>query len=191
MDEAVVSAKEGGWDVKGFIERVQNDTTFYKAFKTTRLKSYTATNDIKVLNKKGRAKASYYSNSKQIREGNCRSMEFADEKVKGKFYKRNGDYKYYTAELYDYLFFIKEKKCGENDIVAGSMRAENSSTIEQNKYKLKQLIFNPGSKIEGVPLMGNKAAIFNAKIAKMYNFKLTSEKYRGGRLLCFFCHSKG
>ena len=34
-------------------------------------------------------------------------------------------------------------------------------------------MFNPGSKISGIPLMGNKSAIFDPEIAKMYNFSLT------------------
>ena len=32
MDEVVISAARDGWDIDGFIKRVQNDTTFYKAF---------------------------------------------------------------------------------------------------------------------------------------------------------------
>ena len=51
--------------------------------------------------------------------------------------------------------------------------------MEKSKYQLKQLIFNPGSKIGGVPFMGDKAAIFEPDVAKMYDFKLLSEDYRG------------
>ena len=53
MDEVVVRASESGWDIGAFIQRVKNDTTFYKAFKSLRVIPYSAINDIKILNKKG------------------------------------------------------------------------------------------------------------------------------------------
>lgn len=179
MDAVVISAKRSGWDVDGFIKRVQNDTTFYKAFRSMRMVPYTATNNIKVLNKRGKVDASYYSITKQHRANGCRTMETFDEKVTGKFYDRDGEYRYYTAELYDYLFFTKGTVCGENDIIAGSLDVKDGSQIEKHKQKLKMLIFNPGSKIGGVPFMGEKAAIFEPEVAKMYNFKLASEEYDG------------
>lgn len=179
MDVAVVSAKKGGWDVKGFMERVQNDTTFYKAFRSMHLVEYTSTNNLSVLGKKGKPKATYYSIAEQKVFGNCRTMNITDEKVTGKYYDSNDEHKYYTAELFDYLFITRDTVCDENDIVAGAMEPKDNSLIEKNKYKLKQLIFNPGSKIDGVPLMGDKAAIFKEDVAKLYNFKLSSEKYKG------------
>lgn len=177
MDDVVVKASRGGWDVQGFIRRVRNDTTFYKAFRSMRLVPYTATNDIKVLDKKGKVAASLYSRTKQLRKGNCRSMEVLEEKVTGNFYKRNKEYRYYTAELYAYLFFTKEPVCGEHDRVKGGLEERGKGQIEKSKYQLKQLIFNPGSKISGVPFMGDKAAIFEPSTAKLYDFKLLSEAY--------------
>lgn len=179
MDAVVISAKRSGWDVDGFIKRVQNDTTFYKAFRSMRIVPYTATNDIKVLNKRGKTEASYHSITKQHRANGCRTMDTEDERITGKFYDKDGEYRYYTAELYDYLFFTKGKVCGENDIIAGSLELKNESQLEKHKQKLKMLIFNPGSKVGGVPFMGEKAAIFEPDVAKMYNFKLTSEEYDG------------
>ncbi len=178
MDEVVVKAVRGGWDVKGFISRVKTDTTFYKAFRSLRITSYTSINDIRVLNDKGGVKASLYSKTKQTAANGCRTMQVLEEKTTGDFYTRKREYKYYTAELYAYLFFTKGKECGETDIVAGSMKA-GKGTIEKNKYRLKQLIFNPGSKVAGVPLMGDKAAIFEPDVAKMYDFKLLSEMHDG------------
>src|SRR5690606_17396371 len=42
---------------------------------------------------------------------------------------------------------------------------------------LKQLIFSPGSKISGVPFLGNRASIFDPETAAMYDFKLSSVLY--------------
>lgn len=185
MDEVVISAARGGWDVQGFIRRVQNDTTFYKAFKSMRVTSYNATNDIRVYNRKGKVNASLYSLTKQKAWNGCRSMETLQEKVTGNFYKRNKEYRYYTAELYAYLFFTKDTLCNQTDIVGDALNEAEGGRIGKHKHKLKQLIFNPGSKVAGVPLMGDKAAIFEPGVAEMYDFKLASEEYGGEECYVF------
>lgn len=179
MDEVVVSAKREGWDVQGFIKRVQNDTTFYKAFKTMRVTTYNATNDIRVYDKRGKVAASLYSKTRQRAWRGCRAMDVLEEKVIGNFYKKKKEYRYYTAELYAYLFFTEDTLCKQNDIVADALNEKEGGTIGKNKYRLKQLMFNPGSKVAGIPLMGDKAAIFEPDVAKMYDFKLASEEYNG------------
>lgn len=179
MDEVVVKAARGGWDVQGFIRRIQRDTTFFKAFRTIRTIPYSAVNDIKVLNDKGKVIASLYSKTRQNVRNSCRTMQVLEEKTTGKFYKSNGEYNYYTAELYAYLFFTKGEVCGDNDIVKGYFERKGSGKLEKSKYQLKQLIFNPGSKIEGVPFMGDKAAIFDPSVSKMYNFSLRSDEHNG------------
>ena len=179
MDEIVIADTRKCWDLQGFIRRVRTDTTFFKAFRSLRITTYTATNDIKVYDKKSKVKASLYSKTKQTASKGCRSMKVEEEKVTGNFYKRNGDYRYYTAELYAYLFFTKGTICGENDLVAGHFDQRGKGQIEKSKHQLKQLIFNPGAKISGVPMMGDKAAIFEPDQAKRYDFQLLSEEYAG------------
>lgn len=185
MDEVVISAKREGWDVAGFIKRVQNDTTFYKAFKSMRVTSYAATNDVRVYNKKGKVSASLYSLTKQRAWRGCRAMDVLQEKVTGNYYKKNKEYRYYTAELYAYLFFTEDTLCGQTDIVADALNEKESGSMGKHKYKLKQLIFNPGSKVAGIPMMGDKAAIFEPDVAKMYDFKLASEEYGGEECYVF------
>ena len=179
MDEYVLQASRDGWDVSSFIRRVQNDTTFYKAFKTLRIVPYTAVNDIRILGKGNSVRASLYSKTRQTISKGCRSMTVLEEKTTGDFYKRNKQYNYYTAELYAYLFFTDKPVCGETNTVAGSENDRGSGQIEKNKWQLKQLIFNPGSKVAGVPFAGNKAAIFVPDFAKMYVFKIMFVEYAG------------
>lgn len=179
MDSIVIKAARGGWDVAGFIRRVQTDTTFYKAFRALHLVNYTATNDIKVLDKKNTVAASLYSHTRQSVKNGCRTMVVLDEQTEGDFYTRKKNYRYYTAELYAYLFFTKGSICNENDIVAGALQERGSGTVEKSKWQLKQLIFNPGGKIRGIPFIGNKASIFDADVARMYDFKLSSVEYAG------------
>lgn len=177
MDEVVI--RDPSFDIQGFMRRVRTDTTFYKAFRSLRMTNYSAINDIKVFNKKGKVKASLHSRTKQARSKGCRTMKTEEETVTGDFYKRNGDYRYYTAELYAYLFFTKGSVCGESDVVAGYLNERGKGAIEKSIFQLKQLIFNPGAKINGIPMMGDKAAIFEPDQAKRYDFKVYSETYAG------------
>ncbi len=49
-------------NVPKFIDRVKNDTTFYKAFRNLRVLGFTSLNDIRIIDKKGKHKS---SNAKQ------------------------------------------------------------------------------------------------------------------------------
>ena len=178
MDEVIVGSIKEGWDVGAFIRRARTDTTFFKAFKGLRVVPFSAVNDIRILNKRGGTEATYYSRTRTSVARGCRNMTTSDERVTGDFFKRNRDYRYFTAELYAYLFFTKGTVCGDNDNVS-SINQRGSGSIEKAKYQLKQLIFNPGSKISGVPLIGNKASIFEPEIAKKYDFRLMSVEYAG------------
>ena len=182
IDEVVINASENGLDLKEFINRIKTDTTFYKAFRTMHLVTYNAENDIKIYEKKGNTvKASLASETKQIYRDGCRTMNVLEERTTGDFYNKKREYNYYTAELYASLFFTKGKVCGEDNIVQGRLdRSEKGKgSIEKNKAKLKQLMFNPGSKVSGIPFMGDKSALFEPEIAKMYDFRLAAEDKNG------------
>jgi hypothetical protein len=179
MDEFLLKASREGWDVGEFIRRVKNDTTFYKAFKTLHLVPYTSVNDIRILGKNNQVTASLFSRTRQNVKNRCRTMDVLEEKTTGDFYNKKKEYSYYTAELYAYLFFTTKRICGENNIVAGTENVKGKGQMEKSKWQLKQLIFNPGSKVAGVPFAGNKAAIFEPEIAKMYDFKLMLVEYGG------------
>lgn len=182
LDSFVIKS---GFDINAFIARVQNDTTFYKAFKSMRLVPYIALNDITVFDKNEIPIASLNSRTKQYVNNGCRATEVIVEHTTGDFYKRDGDYKYYTAKLFAFLFFADTPKCNENDIVAGSQDVKGKGRLEKSEYELKQLIFNPGSKVSGVPFMGTRASIFDADEAEKYNFKITREVYEGSGCYVF------
>ncbi len=170
---------KSGFDVDAFIRRVRSDTTFYKAFKSMHLVPYTAVNSMSVFGKRENVIASMNSKTQQLRANGCRTTKVLDQKITGDFFKENGQYNYYTAELFDYLFFASEPVCNETDVVAGSMDVKGRGQNEKSKDELKQLIFNPGSKVSGVPLMGDRASIFEAGEAEKYNFKIEEREYDG------------
>jgi len=175
LSEIVVNSK---LDVSSFIKRVKDDTTFYKAFRNLHIVGYTALNDIKMFDKKGDVEATLRSKTKQIRTGNCRTMQTLSEAVTGDMFDEQGNFNYYTAQMYAALFFTKGSVCGENNIVKGhEFSTAGLSGMEKHKEQLKMLFFNPGKKINGLPFISNKTEIFDSSMAGKYNMKIDYKTY--------------
>jgi len=167
-------------NVPKFIDRVKNDTTFYKAFKNLHVLGFTSLNDIRIIDKKEKQKAALQSKTRQNRDNACRTMDVLSEVTQGDFYNSDSSYNYYTAELYAGLFFTKNKVCGENNIVAGtSFDAKGKSGVAKHKEQLKMLFFNPGKKIPGIPFIGNKINVFDPDVAEYYDFLIDQVEYEG------------
>lgn len=178
-------------NVPKFIERVKNDTTFYKAFKNLHILGFTSLNDIRILDTKGQQKASMQSQTRQQRSGDCRTMETISETTSGDFYTANRNYNYYTAELYAGLFFTKGEVCGEDNIVHGtSFDARGKKGIAKHKEQLKMLFFNPGKKIPGIPFIGNKINVFDPDVAEYYDFLIDQVEYEGKPCYLFSVKAK-
>lgn len=167
-------------NIPRFMQRVKDDTTFYKAFRTLHILGFTSLNDIRIMDKKGKQKAGMQSRTIQRRANGCRTMEVADEKTQGDFYNSDGSFNYYTADLYAGLFFTKGQVCGENNIVKGvSFDAKGMSGMAKHKEQLKTLFFNPGKKIPGIPFIGSKINIFDPDVAENYDFLIDQGDYEG------------
>ncbi len=171
-------------NVPGFIERVKNDTSFYKAFKNLKILGYTALNDIRMRDKNETEIASLQSKTKQIEMNGCRRTEILSETVKGDIYDEQHNWNYYTGELYAGLLFAKGTVCGESNVVKGSdLSLKNKKGIEKHKEQLKMLFFNPGKDIPGIPFIGNKIAIFDDAVSPLYDFIIDMAEYQGQ--LCY------
>lgn len=178
-------------NVADFIARVKNDTTFYKAFKNLHILGFTSLNDIRILDRKGREKASMQSRTRQLRDKDCRSMETINETTTGDFYTNSRNYNYYTAELYAGLFFTNGRVCGEDNIVYGTrFDARGKKGTAKHKEQLKMLFFNPGKKIPGIPFIGNKINIFDPDVAAYYDFDIDQVEYEGRSCYLFSIKSK-
>src|SRR5665647_1532125 len=170
LSEIVVNNK---LDIASFIERVKNDTTFYKAFRNLHIIGYTSMNDIRMLDKKGNIQSSLLSKTKQIRSGNCRKMEVLEQATTGDMYDDEGNFNYYTAQMYSGLFFTRDSVCGEDNIVKGrEFSTQGLSGIEKHKQQLKMLFFNPGKKINGLPFISGKTEIFGKSMADNYDMRI-------------------
>lgn len=170
LSEIVVNNK---LDVPSFIDRVKNDTTFYKAFKNLHIIGYTSLNDIRMVDKDEQIEASLRSKTKQIRTGNCREMQVLEETTTGDMYDKNRNFNYYTADMYAGLFFTKDSVCGENNIVKGhDFSTTGLSGMAKHKEQLKMLFFNPGGKISGLPFISGKTEIFDESMADKYDMNI-------------------
>ncbi|HTD93966.1 MAG TPA: hypothetical protein VK644_09150 [Chitinophagaceae bacterium] len=178
-------------NIPNFIERVKNDTSFYKAFRNLHIIGFTSFNDIRIVDKEGKMKAGMQSKTRQARFAGCRTMEVLSETTQGDFYNNDNSYNYYTAELYAGLFFTTGKICEENNIVKGtSFTAKGKSGMAKNKEQLKMLVFNPGKKIPGIPFIGNKIDIFDPDVADYYDFAIDQQDYEGRSCYIFSIKAK-
>lgn len=178
-------------NVPKFIQLVKEDTTFYKAFRTLHVLGFTSLNDIRIIDKNGKQKASLQSRTKQQRNAGCRTMEVLEEKASGDFYTGDSNYNYYTAQLYAGLFFTNGSVCNENNIVKGiDFSTRSKKGMAKHKEQLKLLFFNPGKKISGIPFIGDKIDIFDPDRAKYYNFKIDQADYEGQSCYVFSIISK-
>ncbi|MGE5108623.1 MAG: hypothetical protein ACM3H8_13850 [Sphingobacteriales bacterium] len=165
-------------NIPSFIRKIQEDTTFYKAFRNLRVLSFTSINDIYMMGKKQDIKASLKSKTRQTVFNGCRTMQVLEETKWGNIYDDDYDWNYYTASMYAGLFFTEGQVCGENNIVAGyDFSAKDKSGMEKHKAQLKMLFFNPGKKIPGIPFIGNKINIFDEEVARLYDFSIDFNDY--------------
>ena len=106
LDSFVVTAKKQGFNVDEFIEIVQEDESFYEAFRNLRKISYQSDNFIEFYNKKRRVKAQYKSQTAQTFEDNCRTMAVQQEESSGNFYKKNGEIASLTKIMTFYTVYM-------------------------------------------------------------------------------------
>ena len=121
------------FDYKDILQKIKEDTSFYKAFKTLRTIGYSSYNYIQMKDKNEKVVATLNSKTKQTRKDNCRTMEVLEEQVTGNLRDASGDYNYVTPSLYASLFFTKGTICGETNIVKGKQRTIKGSGIEKAK----------------------------------------------------------
>jgi hypothetical protein len=177
LSEVIIDNK---LNVPTFIERIKNDSSFYKAFRNLHILGFTTINDIRMVDKKQNPEASLYSKTKQLRHGNCRTMQVIDETVTGNMYNESREFNYYTAQMYAALFFTKDSICGEDNIVKGThLSTEGKSGMEKHKEQLKMLFFNPGKRIKGLPFMSNKTALFDDDLADKYDLSIDMDFFHG------------
>jgi hypothetical protein len=182
LSEVIV---RNNFDYKDILQKIKEDTSFYKAFKTLRTIGYSSYNFIQMMDKNNTMQASLNSKTRQNKVAGCRTMDVLEETVTGNLRNAKGDYNYVTPSLYASLFFTKGSICGETNIVSGKKRTIEGSGIEKAKEQLKMLFFNPGRKIPGIPFIGNKLDLYDASAHELYDYKLDYVEYHGKLVYVF------
>jgi len=177
IDSIVITAKRKGFDIESFIRHVLEDESFYFAFKNLRRTAYNFDMHNVYYDKKNRTIAEYFASHEQIIEDTCRSMKTVHEYVDGDFYKKNKAYNYYTSRLFDRSFYTKGIQCFMKNDSIMNFDSKNASQLENQIAQLKKVIFSPG-KATGLPVLGDKMAIFKKEMRKYYNYSLVVEPYK-------------
>ncbi len=68
------------FDYKDILNRIKQDTSFYKAFKTLRTIGYSSYNYVQMMDENNKMQASLNSKTRQNIIGGCRTMEVLEEK---------------------------------------------------------------------------------------------------------------
>jgi hypothetical protein len=182
LSEVIV---RNNFDYKDILQKIKEDTSFYKAFRTLRTIGYSSYNFIQMMDKNNTIQATLNSKTRQNKVAGCRTMEVLEETITGNLRNAKGDYNYVTPSLYASLFFTKGSICGETNIVNGRTRTIDGSGIEKAKEQLKMLFFNPGRKIPGIPFIGNKLDLYDASAHELYDYRLDYVEYHGKLVVVF------
>ncbi|MEM8908539.1 MAG: hypothetical protein AAGD05_11880 [Bacteroidota bacterium] len=175
LDSVVITASKAGFNVEDFIDLVRNDASFYQAFRNLRFLSYVFHNSIVFFDKDGQPKVHYESWAEQLSDGDCRSMKILEENITGKYYKSKRKPRYYTTRLYERLFYTKGTIC--ESIRAQNQNGQKKKGMAKHVEELKKLLFRPGEKAK-VPLIGKKTAIFEERMHRYYDYRISSAAYQ-------------
>lgn len=169
-----------GFTPEDFIRMTKRDTSFYRAFKNLKLYPHSSRNQVTIYNKKWKQIGKMDRTATHYSDGNKGWIKINKETTDGKFYKKNGTHKYFTAEMYDKVFFEKGKFSVNNTVDSAYKQKEVANRSKQEKYyeQLKTFMFSPGLGVEGVPFIGHKLNIFDGKMTKYYDYLLEKTMFR-------------
>ena len=182
LDDIVISVENNGFTVEDFVGYVKKDTTFYMGFKHLRYYTHDYESELNIFNKKGKVigtlkkQGTHYSNGKKAWLVN---QTVFDE---GKIFKRNGEYKYYTPEAFDEVFFPK-------DTIDVSLKMSDGKNKDdsQNMRDAKTIGFSIGT--DGVEQskggVSKKLAIFDIDMQQYYSYTISDTTYNGKKCYVF------
>ncbi len=172
LDSITIAATKKGFDVADFIELIKEDTSFTYAFMHLRLCDQLIENDFVYYDRKENEIAKGKLIKKQIYQDDCRWMEDVSTDSEGKFFKRNGEYRFFTSALFADAFFTEGKICSYVPRFKKPEEIDRMEGMEKRKQQLKTLIFNPGASIDGIPIIKERLAIFDEKMIPYYDYAI-------------------
>jgi hypothetical protein len=179
LDSVMISAVKDGFSVEEFIHYVKTDTTFFKGFKNLRYYPHDYNSELTVFNMKKEKVGFLYRSGQYEIENNWLSVRIDSSYDEGKIFNRRGDYRYYTPEFFDYVFFPKDSiKVSKYSSKKDDDKADTKN--DKNEQDARVVVFNPGS-IEVEKNTGNgkkKLAIFDISMQKYYDYIISQKTYK-------------
>jgi hypothetical protein len=172
LGEVVVHGGAKGLLLEGFFRQVMEDTTFYHAFLNTRYHGHAVRSRLDVRDRKSRETAGLYREGRLVRNGPMAELVLDSVHERGRLRDSDGDMRFLTAEMYDDVFFPKERWEASNIIAVRQQEISRESRFEKYKSELKKFMFNPGQEIASVPFIGDKLDLFAPDMAPLYAFSV-------------------
>ncbi|MFT6715667.1 MAG: hypothetical protein ACJA0Q_000294 [Saprospiraceae bacterium] len=194
-----VSVRVKGFTAEDFIKATKKDTSFYRAFKNLKIYNHVQLSKVLVLSKKSNEenkieKASLQRETTHHNKNNKAWVTLNKESVNGKYYKRNGDFRFFTSEMFDKIFYPKDTVFASNLVSSSYAQKKPGDRSKKEKYyeQLKTFMFSPGTGVDGVPIIGDKLDIFSEEMRPYYDFTLEKVTYQDS-IPCylFICSKKG
>ena len=108
LDDVVISVENNGFTVDDFVGYVKKDTTFYMGFKHLRYYTHNYESELNIFDKKGKVIGTLNKKGTHFSDGEKAWIVNDTVLDEGKIFKRNGEYRYYTPEAFDEVFFPKD-----------------------------------------------------------------------------------
>ena len=128
---------EDGFSIEEFIHYVKTDTTFYQGFKNLRYYNHDYHSDLKVLKKSGEVLGSLFRSGKYVITNEQLVVHIDSTFNDGKIFNRKGEYRHYTPEFFDEIFFPKDTISVTKFARNGEKEIEDEN--EQNEEDAKKI----------------------------------------------------
>lgn len=178
LDSIMITAVKDGFSVEEFIHYVKTDTTFYQGFKNLRYYNHDYHSDLKVLKKDGKVMGSLYRAGNYAINNEQLVVLIDSAYDDGRIYNRRGEYRHYTPEFFDYIFFPEDTVSVSKYARDGEAETENDN--DRNEQDAKVIIFNPGSvEVEsGKGGKKEKLAVFDINMQQYYDYLISQETFQ-------------
>ncbi len=182
LDDVVISVENNGFTVDDFVGYVKKDTTFYMGFKHLRYYTHNYESELNIFDKKGKVIGTLNKKGTHFSDGEKAWIVNDTVLDEGKIFKRNGEYRYYTPEAFDEVFFPK-------DTIDVSLKMSDGKNKEdsQNMRDAKTVGFSIGT--DGVEQkkggVSKKLAIFDIDMQQYYDYIISETIYNGKNCYSF------
>jgi hypothetical protein len=174
LDSVVIKAVKSGFSIEDFIRMMSRDTSFYQAFKNLRQFGFESTSRIVVFNHREKEVATMERLAIQEVESGHFKMSVISETATGNMYRKNKEFRYFTAHTFDRVFYPRYGI--KSNIGINSDKTKNTTKGKPDRYydNIKTFIFNPGTETIDIPVIGNRLGIFKSEMQKYYDYNISS-----------------